>query len=176
VAAATNDLRYDIMSSFKQRLEGTWQDYSSLGESVVAAGNVEREAGTQYGGCDTVIGNQTAELAGYQNARGQKPGRADRQEITKNLRENIVGKGGCGSCGAEGKLYGCGLCGACNEEWCDVYEKTGKQTPINKLRRYNRGRPAQDSSETETFGEYWGRLGRESELKKLQKADLAEAA
>lgn len=72
VAATTNDLRYDIMASFKQRLEGTWVEYDSLAESVAAAGDSEREIGTQFGGCDTVIGSQTAGIAGYINGYGNK--------------------------------------------------------------------------------------------------------
>jgi hypothetical protein len=177
IAAVSNDLRYDIMSSFKQRLEGTWVDLGGLGESVAAAGDIERQAGTQYGGCDTVIGNQTAEMAGYLNGGGQTPGRAERQKITRELREEVVGKGACIACGAEGKLYGCRLCNACNKEWCEEYEKNGTQIPIKKLSRYSGGRPQPSPDGAESFGEYWDRLGKEIELGKLNKeADLANSA
>lgn len=175
LAAMTNDLRYDIMSSFKQRLEGSWVDLGSLGDSVAAAGDAERALGTQFGGCDTVVSANVAEASGYVNARA--PGQAERAKMIKQLREKSVGKGSCSACGAGGKLFGCGLCASCNKKWCDIYEKFGKQTPINDLARFKPSRGERPLFKTETFGEYWARLGREEELKKLQReAELAEAA
>ncbi len=69
-----DDLRYDIMSSFKQRLEGKWISLNSLGESVANAGSIERSAGTEYSGCDTVVATQSRNPkdAGYINAMGRE--------------------------------------------------------------------------------------------------------
>jgi hypothetical protein len=70
IAEHTNNLRYDIMSSFKRRLEGQWIDLGSMGESVAYAGLAERSAGTQFAGCDVIItSNQNNSLAeaGYLN-------------------------------------------------------------------------------------------------------------
>jgi hypothetical protein len=161
LAALTSDLRYDIMSSFKQRLEGTWIEYGSIGESVVRAGEIERTLGTQYGGCDMVISAAVAEQAGYVNAQGAS--RIERAMMIKKLRKEAVGSGDCSACGAKSKLYGCGLCGECNKKWCDIFEETGRQTSISKLSRYKR-KSHKRSKETETLGEYWKRLGREAEL------------
>jgi len=172
VAALANDLRYDIMSSYKQRLEGRWQDLGSLADSVAAAGENERSNGTEFWGCDSVVTANTAN-SGYVNAGGSRvPKLADRIRIARSLREEVKGNGSCAACGAKGKLFGCGLCGACNKEWCEKYEATGKQTPINKLGRFRRGH--MENSTAETFGEYWARLGREAEIRQLKKEeDLA---
>jgi hypothetical protein len=43
------------MSSFKQRLDGTWEEKGSLAESVSFAGGSERSSGTVFSGCDTTI-------------------------------------------------------------------------------------------------------------------------
>lgn len=69
-----NDLRYDIMSSYKQRLEGKWVSLGCLGESVANAGSIERSAGTEYSGCDTVVANKSRnpQDAGYINATGRE--------------------------------------------------------------------------------------------------------
>jgi hypothetical protein len=157
-AALANDLRYDIMSSYKQRLEGRWQDLGSLADSVAAAGESERASGTEFWGCDSVVNASTANT-GYVNAgMSRVPKLADRMRIVRNLREDVKGNGKCAACGAKGKLFGCSLCGACNKEWCEKYEATGEQTPINKLGRFRRGRPAEPGPET--FSEYWARLGK----------------
>lgn len=63
-ASLSEGLRYDIVSSLKQRLEGKWQNQGSLGASIAYAGNIEREAGTQYYGCDTAL-TVRAERLGY---------------------------------------------------------------------------------------------------------------
>jgi len=71
LAEQTNRLRYDIMSSFKQRLEGSWIDMGDIYDSVAYAGEVEREAGTQFAGCDVVITSQSDDplvRSGYLNA------------------------------------------------------------------------------------------------------------
>jgi hypothetical protein len=174
VSALTNDLRYDIMASYKQRLEGNWQDFGSLAESVAAAGESERANGTEFWGCDSVV-SARATSTGYVNAEGShKPTLVERQKVVKNLREEVKGKGNCAACGAKGNLFGCGLCGRCNKEWCDKYEANGEQTPINKLGRFGQGGAESDSG-TESFAEYWARLGREIELNQLRKQeDLAE--
>jgi hypothetical protein len=74
LADLADDLRYDIMSSYKQKLEGNWIDMSSLGESVAYAGSMERDAGTQYSGCDVIIGstNNSLEAAGYINSASRE--------------------------------------------------------------------------------------------------------
>jgi len=157
VAAVTNSLRYDIMSSYKQRLEGRWEDLGSLAESVAAAGETERANGTEFWGCDSIVSPNTANT-GYVNAEGgHGPTRSERRKIVKNLREQVIGKGSCSACGAKGKLFGCGLCNACNKEWCDKYESSGEQMAINKL---GRARSQQKPLKTESFSEYWARLGR----------------
>ena len=68
-----NDLRYDIMSSFKRRLDGSWVDTGNLAGSVSGAGSAERAIGTSYNGCDTSIGAGTMSSAnsGYVNAGGR---------------------------------------------------------------------------------------------------------
>jgi hypothetical protein len=175
VAALTNDLRYDIMSSYKQRLDGTWTDLGSLADSVAAAGDAERANGTEFWGCDSVI---AATNTGYVNAEGgQGPSMAERHKIVKDLRKEVKGKGNCAACGAKSDLFGCGLCGACNKEWCDKYELTGEQTPIKKLSRARLNRSRDDIQRGETFSEYWARLGREIELEQLEKeSKLVERA
>jgi hypothetical protein len=55
MAQYTDNLRYDIMASFKQRLEGKWEELGSLAESVSHAGGSERASGTVFSGCDTSI-------------------------------------------------------------------------------------------------------------------------
>lgn len=176
LAAITNDLRYDIMSSFKQRLEGRWVEYGSLGESVARAGEVERVLGTDFGGCDILISRaSTAEQAGYVNAQG--PSRAERASLIKSLRREVTGSGACGACGAAGKLYGCGLCGACNKKWCDIFEKTGKQTKIKDLAKGKQGDESQLFGKTESWSQYWDRLGRETQMSRLKaESKLAESA
>jgi hypothetical protein len=74
LAAIADDLRYDIMSSYKQRHEGSWIDKNSLGESVAYAGSMERGAGTQFSGCDVMVGsaNNSLEQAGYVNATSRE--------------------------------------------------------------------------------------------------------
>jgi hypothetical protein len=56
LAQTANNIRYDIMASFKQRMDGTWVSKGSLAESVAEAGSGERAIGTQFSGCDTVVG------------------------------------------------------------------------------------------------------------------------
>ena len=70
LAELTNNLRYDIMSSFKRRLEGNWVDTGDLVDSITYAGSIEREAGTEFPGCDAVVRseNNSAVRAGYLNA------------------------------------------------------------------------------------------------------------
>jgi hypothetical protein len=176
VSALTNDLRYDIMASYKQRLDGSWQDLGSLAESVAVAGEHERANGTEFWGCDSVVSANSANT-GYVNAEaGHRPSLVERQKIAKNLQKEVKGKGSCAACSAEGNLFGCGLCSRCNKEWCEKYEASGEQTPINKLGRFGRGR-AESNSSTESFAEYWARLGREIELNRLEKEeDLVEYA
>jgi hypothetical protein len=175
LAAVTNDLRYDVMSSFKQRIEGTWIQKGSLGESVAAAGSTERSAGTQFGGCDTVIGAQTAENAGYVNARGLEAKtkcvkcRFCRKIVDlpdKLLMQNIVH---CVKCKAS------------------VHTKGGKvdQKAIDKF--YGKDRDV-NHPRTESIGEHLERIGAEIKQKQqieklreakrialMKKADLAEA-
>jgi hypothetical protein len=170
VSALTNDLRYDIMASYKQRLEGNWQELGSLAESVAAAGENERANGTEFWGCDSVVSANSSNT-GYVNAEGgHRPSLVERQKIAKILQKEVKGKGSCAACGAKGNLFGCGLCSRCNKEWCDKYEATGEQTPVNKLGRFGRGQPENDSG-TESFADYWARLGREIELSRLEKEE-----
>lgn len=70
IAALVGPLRYDMISSFKQKIEGTWTERDSLAESVAWAGDLERSKGTEYYGCETVIGG-TPGSAGYFNALGE---------------------------------------------------------------------------------------------------------
>jgi len=71
LAEYADNLRYDIMSSYTHRFEGRWIDLGSLADSVVYAGAIEREAGTQYPGCDTIVAQKnTLAKTGYVNAQG----------------------------------------------------------------------------------------------------------
>ena len=72
LAKYSEDLRYDIMSSFKKRLEGTWVDSGSLGQSVADAGASERAAGTTYFGCDGAVGAGTNIANGGYANNGEK--------------------------------------------------------------------------------------------------------
>jgi hypothetical protein len=106
---------------------------------------------------------------------GEGSGLIGRAGVVKSLRENIIGNGACSGCGAKGKLYGCGLCSSCNKKWCDIYEATGKQTEIKELAYRNYGRPGAGIFEirTETFSEYWQRIGEEIRQKhQLRKTKL----
>ena len=156
IAAVTNDLRYDIMSSFKQRLEGTWDWGDNLGEAVAAAGALEREAGTQFGGCDTVISAQNAENAGYVNAHGSElktkcvkcPACSKIVDLPdKLLKQNIMH---CVSCKAS------------------VHTKGGKvdQKLIDDYYGVNRN---QNQPKGESLGQYWQRTKQETNLKQQAK-------
>lgn len=72
LACEADELRYDIMSSFKRRKEGSWEDIGSLDQSISYAGTIERSQGTQYAGCDisVVAGENDLDKAGYYNTRG----------------------------------------------------------------------------------------------------------
>jgi hypothetical protein len=162
VAATINDLRYDIMSSYKQRLDGTWEDLGSLAESVAAAGAAEREVGTEFGGCDSVISARTATNAGYVNA-----------EKSSEMKTKCVQ---CPSCKnivdlpdklLKKDIMHCVKCKA------SVHTKGGKvdQKVIDEYY----GIKKEGIQDGETFAEYWARLGREIEHKRLQKEEeLAE--
>jgi hypothetical protein len=94
-----------------------------------------------------------------------------RTEIVKKLRENVTGSGSCSACGAKGKLYGCNLCSGCNKKWCDIYERTGKQTEIKELAYQNYSRPQSSifNFKSESLAEYWQRINREIEIKRQAK-------
>jgi len=164
VAAVTNELRYDIMSSYKQRLEGTWEELGSLAESVAAAGDSERGQGTEFGGCDTVISANTAANAGYANAMR-----------TSEMKTKCVQ---CPSCKSivdlpdkllKKDIMHCVKCKA------SVHTKGGK-VDQKYIDEYYGIKP-ENSQKSETFGEYWDRLGREIELRRLEKEEgLAEYA
>lgn len=70
LAYRINNLRYNVMASFKRRLEGKWIELGDIGDSVSYAGSIERAAGTQFAGCDVIITSTTNNLAetGYVNA------------------------------------------------------------------------------------------------------------
>ena len=165
VAATTNDLRYDIMSSYKQRLGGTWEHLGSLAESVAAAGAVERELGTEFGGCDSVISVRTAAKAGYVNAgkSSEMKTRCVQCPACKNivdLPEKLLKK----------DIMHCVKCKA------SVHAKGGKvdQKAIDEFYGVKKQK---DAGIGESFGEYWARLGREVELKRLRdEAELTEYA
>ncbi len=176
LAAQANELRYDIMSSYKRRLEGTWVDMGSLGESVAHAGSVERALGTKYSGCDTVIG-QTANPAnaGYSNA--------DRASIADSLRREVKGKGACQACGAQGALFGCGIyCGRCNDIWCNEFARSGKQLGPDKLGQMVGRRNENSLLDSFFYGvtEYIQQVSEEDKqkrrLQKIKEDQLAEAA
>jgi hypothetical protein len=164
VAATINDLRYDIMSSYKQRLDGTWENLDSLAESVAAAGAAEREIGTEFGGCDSVISARTATNAGYVNA-----------EKSSEMKTKCVQ---CPSCKnvvdlpdklLKKDIMHCVKCKA------SVHTKGGKvdQKVIDEYY----GIKKEGIQDGETFAEYWARLGRQIEHKRLQKEEeLAEYA
>ncbi|HSX18495.1 MAG TPA: hypothetical protein VLE51_04020 [Candidatus Saccharimonadales bacterium] len=73
LACQADELRYDIMSSYKQQLDGSWENIGSLEQSISYAGTIERSAGTQFPGCDSVVVSQRNNLhqTGYLNTEGQ---------------------------------------------------------------------------------------------------------
>jgi hypothetical protein len=154
LADITNNLRYDIMSSLKQRLDGTWVDTGGLSESVAAAGDIERAEGTQYKGCDTVIGSKTAENTGYVNAQNHEVNsKCVKCPSCKNivdLPEELLRK----------NIMHCVKCKA------SVHTKGGKvdQNAIDDF--YGAQHQEAGGSKIESFSEYWERLGHELKLKR----------
>ncbi len=57
-----NELRYDIMASFRKRLEG--KKVYATASSIASAGNSAREEGEEFNGCDTVVSSLVNRL-GY---------------------------------------------------------------------------------------------------------------
>lgn len=103
-AEIANQLRYDIMSSFKRRLEGSWVERGSLADSVTYAGNEERAGGTEFAGCDVILGtNRLAGAAGYVNAAGAegwiwKDGKCVVKNCPSQAKRQNVKVGPCSVC------------------------------------------------------------------------------
>jgi len=114
LAERADNLRYDIVSSLKQRYEGTWVDAGSLAESVAHAGMIERDAGTEFYGCDNVLtAENKAVRAGYLNARGFEA-LLGKKKFESKFCPNCLPKPKPGKkvkAWREGDRLGCGDCG-----------------------------------------------------------------
>lgn len=149
LALQANDLRYDIMASFKRRIEGTWAIEGSLAESVADAGAGERAAGTSFYGCDTVVSASSANVAnsGYVNSGRNEKNLMDLSGkklrcVNKSCKKEVVvpdkdlrdGKLSCKECGL---VYD-----VCNRESffrnVDNKNKATEESPMAKWNReYN---------------------------------------
>lgn len=112
LAYQSNELRYDIMSSFKQRLEGVWVDWGNLAESVIYAGLTERAAGTKFYGCDsrTESNDSLADSSGYVNAQNPeawdwKDGKCRITNCPTRTKKEKVKVGPCQICQQCQKLF-----------------------------------------------------------------------
>lgn len=116
LACEVDELRYDIMSSFKQRLEGTWQDLGSLNQSVSNAGMIEKSNGTRFAGCDAVIMTQhnNMQITGYLNVNGLESANLFKKEFESKWCPNCLPKPRPGKkvkAWRHGDRIGCGSCG-----------------------------------------------------------------
>jgi hypothetical protein len=146
LANQSNDLRYDIMASFKRRMEGTWTCEESLAQSVSDAGAGERAAGTSFYGCDTVVSasNVNVSNTGYVNSGSNEKSLMELSGkklrcTNKSCKKEVVvpdndlreGKLSCNECGL---VYD-----VCNKEssFRDVGNKTeeAEESPIAKWNR-----------------------------------------
>jgi hypothetical protein len=106
LAQYSNDLRYDIMASFKRRMAGEWEECGSLADSVSNAGEAERSIGTEFRGCETIIGTQSNNnLAKTGMANAQNPenwrwkkGRCQVPECPSHKENKTVSIGPCDVC------------------------------------------------------------------------------
>jgi hypothetical protein len=113
LAEQTDNLRYDIMSSFKQRLNGTWVYRGSLAESVSFAGGSERSSGTVFAGCDTTISSKSSNSlneTGMFNAQNPenwswKKGKCQVSECPRRVKSEKVLVGPCDVCADCQKLF-----------------------------------------------------------------------
>jgi hypothetical protein len=113
LAEYTNDLRYDIMSGFKRRLDGTWEEKGSLAESVSFAGGAERSSGTEFSGCDTTISaksNNSLNETGMFNAQNPeswrwKKGKCQVSECPSRKNSELVMVGPCDVCAGCQNLF-----------------------------------------------------------------------
>jgi hypothetical protein len=113
MAQYTDNLRYDIMASFKQRLEGNWEERGSLVDSVTNAGGAERASGTVFNGCDTSIGSNTngnltqTGMANAQNPENWvwKKGKCQVDECPSRKNNNLVDVGPCDVCKGCQRLF-----------------------------------------------------------------------
>ena len=116
LAWQADELRYDIMSSFKRRLEGSWENLGDLGRSIAYAGTIERSAGTQYPGCDAVVTAQQNNLqkAGYLNTQGLELFSLVKKEFKSTWCPNCLKKPKPGKtikAWRQGDRIGCSDCG-----------------------------------------------------------------
>lgn len=173
-AEHANELRYDIMASYKQRAEGTWIEHVSLADSVAYAGLLERQAGTSFAGCDTVFSGNKAKAAGYVNAESDEQsllkleGQAIRC-INKSCRKMVV----VPSKDLAQGILSCNRCGL-------VYDVCNKQSsfdPSKVNRTKEQASPGLFEQLSATLARYETERKHKEAVKKLKaESDLAQAA
>jgi len=164
LADYANDLRYDIMASYKQRMEGKWIDKGNLAESVAGAGASERAVGTEFYGCDTTVGSNNIANGGYANSEGKSLMELSGKKIqcaNSDCKKKVVVPD---SDLIEGKL----TCSECGLQY-DVCTGTSK---FKKVSRPEKPEVKQESPLTKWNREY--ELNKTQ--KKLEKLRLAEEA
>lgn len=162
---AMDAIRSGFWKEFKDRFRGNQQAVVEGGILMAAASRAVVD-GDVFIACGSTVA-----ATEFANSGNSVIGRA---HIVDSLRKEVKGSGACSACGAKGSLYGCGLCQRCNKKWCDEYERSGKQTNIKDLAYRKYSRPEM-LDKTESFGEYWQRIGREIRRKReLQKSREAK--
>ena len=160
-----------IRSGFWKELKDRFSErkiYDQGGGIIMAAAERAVADGDVFIACGSTV--RATAIPGNNNLNAAQA----RTEIVRDLLEKVVGNGSCGACGAKGRLYGCGLCGSCNRKWCDIYQRTGRQTEISELSYQNYSRPGESilDLKVETFKQYWERIGEEirqkRQIKKLR--------
>jgi hypothetical protein len=113
LAEYSDDLRYDIMASFKRRMKGEWEECGSLADSVSNAGGAERSIGTEFRGCETIIGAKSSNnltetgMANAQNPENWRweKGKCQIPECPNRKENKTVDVGPCDVCAGCQSLF-----------------------------------------------------------------------
>ena len=150
LAHMSNELRYDIMASFKDRLTGH-RVYATV-DSIISSGDKARAEGIEFSGCDMVVSSSINKL-GY----GVK-GEVARECITCPGCSKIVD--------ADKKYFAAGFL-KCPECSLTVQYRAMLSYPAGQEKAYNQYK--------EGFFEWWTRKNQQYKIKQRQDA-LAQKA